>query len=346
MKMNCIKFLLLFLCIIFLAYGCQKKPLPSGPVCPEDVPPCKCNPFGPGCKEEDPPFPNEFMDCPGKRCKQLQLEGEDRSRAERRIKKAKESLESMLKQIRTLAENQEVAIFVQCRGNICGKYRQLIMYIEDYFSNARNFSLQKNPALADVKVLLRSEDEALILEAVDIEGTIGNVDEVLAKIILGEELSQTEWITVEVPAFDEDGETAPATRYRIMRRLVSESEYRGTGTSRLPQTNIDYPTALRYCQKFGSDTVLPNLHTFEFALRQGKIVGNRRSLYEMIRITNEEDEVESQLINWEQDVFNFERFLDQMLIFSWISSKYDDAKQTYFQDDLGFRCATWEGFVE
>ena len=39
----------------------------------------------------------------------------------------------------------------------------------------------------------------------------------------------------------------------------------------------------------------------------------------MIRITNEEDEVESQLINWEQDVFNFERFLDQMLIFSWIS---------------------------
>ena len=63
-------------------------------------------------------------------------------------------------------------------------------------------------------------------------------------------------------------------------------------------------------------------------------------------ISNEEDEVESQLINWEQDAFNFERFLDQMLIFSWISSKYDDAKQTYFQDDLGFRCATWEGFVE
>ena len=51
--------------------------------------PVKCNPFGPGCKEEDPPLPNEFMDCPGKRCKQLPLEGENRSRNDERFKKAK-----------------------------------------------------------------------------------------------------------------------------------------------------------------------------------------------------------------------------------------------------------------
>ena len=153
-----------------------------------------------------------------------------------------------------------------------------------------------------MKILIRSEGEALILEAIDIEGTIGNVDEVIAKFILSEEFSETEWVTIDVPAFDEDGETAPALRYRIMRRLVNESEYNGV-TSKLPQTNIDYSNALNYCQRFGSDTVLPNLHTFEFALRQGIILGNRRSLYEMIRITNEESEVESQLINWEQDMF-------------------------------------------
>ena len=139
-----------------------------------------------------------------------------------------------------------------------------------------------------------------------------------------------------MPAFDEDGETAPALRYRIMRRLVNESEYNGAGTSKLPQTNIDYSNALNYCQRFGSSTVLPICTPLNCTPSDN--LGNRRSLYEMIRITNEESEVESQLINWEQDMFDFERFLDQMLIFSWISSKYDDAKQTYFQDDLISLC--------
>ena len=344
--MNRFKFLILFLCIIFLAFGCQKNLYLTGLFAQRMSLPVNAILLVQDVKKKIPLFPMNSWTAQGKRCKQLQLEGENRSRNDERIKKAKKYLESMLKQIRARAENQEVALSIQCRGSSCFEYRQLVSFSEDYFSNARDFSLQNNPLLADVKILIRSEGEALILEAIDIEGTIGNVDEVIAKFILSEEFSETEWVTIDVPAFDEDGETAPALRYRIMRRLVNESEYNGAGTSKLPQTNIDYSNALNYCQRFGSDTVLPNLHTFEFALRQGIILGNRRSLYEMIRITNEESEVESQLINWEQDMFNFERFLDQMLIFSWISSKYDDAKQTYFQDDLGFRCATWEGFVE
>ena len=58
-------------------------------------------------------------------------------------------------------------------------------------------------------------------------------------------------------------------------------------------------------------------------------------------VDNDEDEIEGPMINYEIDLFDFERALDTMLIFSWRTGDYESSKQTYFQDDLGFRCAYW-----
>ena len=76
-------------------------------------------------------------------------------------------------------------------------------------------------------------------------------------------------------------------------------------------------------------------------MRKGIIAGHRRSHREIVRLSNEEDEIEGQLINYDNDLFDFARSLDTMLIFSWVTGDYDVSKQTYFQDDLGFRCAYW-----
>jgi hypothetical protein len=126
-----------------------------------------------------------------------------------------------------------------------------------------------------------------------------------------------------------------------MKNLVTQSEYSGVGVSRLPQVGLSFEDAGAYCQKQGRDAVPPNVNVFEYALRQGKIVGHRRAHLEIVRLTNDEDEIEGPMINYEIDLFDFERALDTMLIFSWRTGDYESSKQTYFQDDLGFRCAYW-----
>jgi hypothetical protein len=86
-----------------------------------------------------------------------------------------------------------------------------------------------------------------------------------------------------------------------------------------------------------------NQHGVQCSLevKQVNFIIDRRALLEIVRLTNEEDEIEGPMINYEIDLFDFERALDTMLIFSWRTGDYESSKQTYFQDDLGFRCAYW-----
>jgi len=206
--------------------------------------------------------------------------------------------------------------------------------------NSRDFNLQSDESLSDLKVMIRLDGEQLIFEALDEDGTIGNAGEILARASLGRDVAESGWSLVSVPTF-EDGEPTTPMSFRIMKNLVTQSEYSGVGVSRLPQVGLSFEAAVAYCQKQGRDAVPPNVHVFEYALRQGKIVGHRRAHLEIVRLTNEEDEIEGPMINYEIDLFDFERALDAMLIFSWRTGDYESSKQTYFQDDLGFRCAYW-----
>ena len=184
------------------------------------------------------------------------------------------------------------------------------------------------------------DGEQLIFEALDEDGTVGDAGEKLAKASLGRDVVESGLGLVTVPTF-EDGEPSSPMNFRIMKNLVTQSEYSGVGVSRLPQVGLSYEAAVAYCQKQGRDSVPPNVHVFEYALRQGIIVGHKRAILEIVRLTNEEDEIEGPMINYENDLFDFERALDTMLIFSWRTGDYESSKQTYFQDDLGFRCAYW-----
>ena len=258
------------------------------------------------------------------------------------LEEIEEKLTSLLNQIRIKSENQEVSIFVQCEGEACRRIKNLQETTENFFYHSRDFKLQTNESFADLNVKIRLDGEQLIFEALDKEGTIGDGDagDILAHVSLRRDMVESGWSRVSVPTF-EDREPGSPMIFRIMNNLVTQSEYSGVGVSRLPQVGMSFEAAVAHCQKQGLDAVPPNVHVFEYALRQGKIVGHRRAHLEIVRLTDEEDETEGPMIYYENDLFDFERALDTMLIFNWITGDYESSKQTYFQDDLGFRCAYW-----
>lgn len=325
----------------FLLAGCTKQPKVSESAdCGNDVPFCICNPMSPKC-ESKTVIANQFMDRPDKAGIQLSFESSQTGIEAASLEEIKEQLSSLLNQIRSKAENREVSLFVQCMGKACRRMKNLRQTTENYLGNSRDFNLQSDAELADLMISISLDGEQLIFEAFDRDGTIGDMGEIVARAGLGREAAESGWSMVKVPTFDEDGEAAAPMNFRIMKNLVTQSEYSGVGVSRLPQVGLSFEDAVAYCQKQGRDAVPPNVHVFEYALRQGLIAGHRRAYREIVRLSNEEDEIEGQLINYENDLFDFERALDTMLIFSWVTGDYDVSKQTYFQDDLGFRCAYW-----
>lgn len=331
----------LLLSLAFFLAGCPKQtPVSESGACGNEVPFCVCNPLSPKC-ETKTVTANQFMDRPDKAGIQLSFEAAQTGIGAASREEIEEQLTSLLNQIRIKAENQEVSIFVKCVGKACRSIKNLKETTENFLGNSRDFNLQSDESLSDLKVKIRLDGEQLIFEALDEDGTIGNAGEILARASLGRDVAESGWSPVSVPTFDEDGEPSSPMIFRIMKNLVTQSEYSGVGVSRLPQVGLSFEAAVAYCQKQGRDAVPPNVHVFEYALRQGKIVGHRRAHLEIVRLTNEEDEIEGPMINYEIDLFDFERALDTMLIFSWRTGDYESSKQTYFQDDLGFRCAYW-----
>ncbi len=330
----------LLLSLTFFLAGCPKQtPVSQSGACGNEVPFCVCNPLSPKCKSKTI-IANQFMDRPDKAGIQLSFETAQTGIEAASREEIEEQLTSLLNQIRIKAENQEVSIFVKCVGKACRRIKNLKETTENFLGNSRDFNLQSDESLADLKVKIRLDGEQLIFEALDEDGAIGNAGEILARASIGREVAESGWSLVTVPTF-EDGEPSFPMNFRIMKNLVTQSEYSGVGVSRLPQVGLSFEAAVAYCQKLGRDAVPPNVHVFEYALRQGKIVGHRRALLEIVRLTNEEDEIEGPMINYEIDLFEFGRALDTMLIFSWRTGDYESSKQTYFQDDLGFRCAYW-----
>lgn len=331
----------LLLSLAFFLAGCPKQtPVSESGACGNEVPFCVCNPLSPKC-ETKTVIPNQFMDRPDKAGIQLSFEAAQTGIGAASREEIEEQLTSLLNQIRIKAENQEVSIFVKCVGKACRSIRNLKETTENFLGNSRDFNLQSDETLADLKVKIRLDGEQLIFEVLDEDGNVGDAGEFLARASLGRDVAESGWSLVSVPTFDEDGEPSSPMSFRIMKNLVTQSEYSGVGVSRLPQVGLSYEDAGAYCQKQGRDAVPPNVHVFEYALRQGKIVGHRRAHLEIVRLTNGEDEIEGPMINYEIDLFDFERALDTMLIFSWRTGDYESSKQTYFQDDLGFRCAYW-----
>ena len=331
----------LLLSLAFFLAGCPKQtPVSESGACGNEVPFCVCNPLSPKC-ETKTIIANQFMDRPDKAGIQLSFEAAQTGIGAASREEIEEQLTSLLNQIRIKAENQEVSIFVKCVGKACRSIKNLKETTENFLGNSRDFNLQSDESLSDLKVKIRLDGEQLIFEALDEDGTIGNAGEILARASLGRDVVESGWSLVSVPTFDEDGEPSSPMSFRIMKNLVTQSEYSGVGVSRLPQVGLSFDDAVAYCQKQGRDADPPSVHVFEYALRQGKIVGHRRAHLEIVRLTNEEDEIEGPMINYEIDLFDFERALDTMLIFSWRTGDYESSKQTYFQDDLGFRCAYW-----
>jgi len=330
----------LLITLAFFLVGCPKQaPVTQSGSCGKEVPFCVCNPMSPKC-ESKTVIPNQFTDRPDKAGIQISFETAQTGIEAASLEEIEEQLASLLNQIRIKAENQEVAIFVECEAKACRRIKNLQETTENFLGNSRDFNLQSDESLADINVKIRLDGEQLIFEALDKDGTVGNAGEILARASLGRDLVESGWSLVKVPTFEDEEPSSPMN-FRIMKNLVTQSEYSGTGVSRLPQVGLSFEAAVEYCQKQGRDAVPPNVHVFEYALRQGKIVGHRRSHLEIVRITNEEDEIEGPMINYEIDLFDFERALDTMLIFSWRTGDYESSKQTYFQDDLGFRCAYW-----
>jgi len=326
--------------LVFFLAGCPKQtPVSQSGGCGKDVPFCVCNPLSPKC-ETKTVIPNQFVDRPDKTGIKLTFETAQTGIEAASREEIEKQLTSLLNQIRIKAENQEVSIFVKCEGKACRRIKNLKETTEDFLNKARDFNVQTDESLSDIDVKLRLDGEQLIFEAIDEDGEIGSAGEILARTSLGRDKVESGWSLVTVPTF-EDGEPSSPMRFRIMKNLVTQSEYSGTGVSRLPQVGLSYEAAVAYCQKLGRDAVPPNVHVFEYALRQGQILGHRRAHLEIVRLTNEEDEIEGPMINYENDLFDFERALDTMLIFSWRTGDYESSKQTYFQDDLGFRCAYW-----
>ena len=330
----------LLLSLAFFLAGCPKQtPVSESGACGNEVPFCVCNPLSPKC-ETKTVIPNQFMDRPDKAGIQLSFETAQTGIEAASREEIEEQLTSLLNQIRIKAENQEVSIFVKCVGKACRSIKNLKETTENFLGNSRDFNLQSDESLSDLKVKIRLDGEQLIFEALDEDGTIGNAGEILARASLGRDVAESGWSLVTVPTFEDEEPSSPMS-FRIMKNLVTQSEYSGVGVSRLPQVGLSFEATVAYCQKLGRDAVPPNVHVFEYALRQGKIVGHRRAHLEIVRLTNEEDEIEGPLINYEIDQFGFDRALDTMLIFSWRTGDYESSKQTYFQDDLGFRCAYW-----
>ncbi|MDC0229626.1 hypothetical protein OAK48_01505 [Deltaproteobacteria bacterium] len=326
--------------LVFFLAGCPKQtPVSQSGGCGNEVPFCVCNPLSPKC-ETKTVIPNQFVDRPDKTGIQLTFETAQTGIEAASREEIEKQLTSLLNQIRIKAENQEVSLFVQCEGKACRRVKNLKETTENFLNKARDFNVQTDKSLADIDVKVRMDGEQLIFEAIDEDGEIGSAGEILARTSLGRDKVESGWSLVTVPTF-EDGEPSSPMSFRIMKNLVTQSEYSGTGVSRLPQVGLSYEAAVAYCQKLGRDAVPPNVHVFEYALRQGLILGHRRAHLEIVRLTNEEDEIEGPMINYENDLFDFERALDTMLIFSWRTGDYESSKQTYFQDDLGFRCAYW-----
>ena len=327
--------------LVFFLAGCPKQTSVSDSGgCGNDVPFCVCNPLSPKC-ETKTVIPNQFVDRPDKAGIQLSFETAQTGIEAASREEIEEQLTSLLNQIRIKAENQEVSIFLQCEGKACRRIKDVKETTENFLGNSRDFSIQTDESLADIKVKIRLDGEELIFEALDEDGTVGDAGEILARASLGRDVVESGLGLVTVPTFEEDGEPSSPMNFRIMKNLVTQSEYSGVGVSRLPQVGLSYEAAVAYCQKQGRDSVPPNVHVFEYALRQGIIVGHKRAILEIVRLTNAEDEIEGPMINYENDLFEFDRALDTMLIFSWRTGDYESSKQTYFQDDLGFRCAYW-----
>ena len=330
----------LLLSFAFFLAGCTKQtPDSQSGSCGNEVPFCVCNPLSPKCKSKTV-IPNQFIDRPDKAGIQLSFETAQTGIEAASLEEIEEQLTSLLNQIRIKSENQEVSIFVQCEGEACRRIKNLQETTENFLGNSRDFKRTSDESLADLNVKIRLDGEQLIFEALDKDGTIGDAGDILAHVSLKRDVAESGWSLVSVPTF-EDGEPGSPMIFRIMNNLVTQSEYSGVGVSRLPQVGLSFEAAVAYCQKQGRDAVPPNVHVFEYALRQGAIVGHRRAHLEIVRLTNEEDEIEGPMINYEIDLFDFERALDTMLIFSWRTGDYESSKQTYFQDDLGFRCAYW-----
>ena len=340
MMKKLLKIILLLSLTHFLSACTKQNQVSEKGNCGTDVPFCICNPMSPKC-EAKTVVVNQFLDRPDKKGVNLSFESVKTGIESASLEEINEQLSSLLNQIRSKAENREVSLYVKCVGKACRRLKNLQQTTENYLGNSREFNLQSDEDLADLVVSIRLDGEQLFFEAFDRDGTIGDMGEIVARAGLGREVAESGWSLVTVPTFDEDSNPAAPMQFRIMNNLVTQSEYSGVGVSRLPQVGLSFEAAVVFCQKQGRDAVPPNVHVFEYALRKGIIAGHRRSHREIVRLSNEEDEIEGQLINYDNDLFDFARSLDTMLIFSWVTGDYDVSKQTYFQDDLGFRCAYW-----
>jgi hypothetical protein len=78
-----------------------------------------------------------------------------------------------------------------------------------------------------------------LFEALDEDGAVGNAGEILARASLGREVAESGWSLVTVPTFEDEEPSSPMS-FRIMKNLVTQSEYSGVGVSRLPQVGLSH----------------------------------------------------------------------------------------------------------
>lgn len=314
---------------------------PRPPDCAPDVPVCICDPTRPGCKIK-PLISNTFTDRPPAtiQTKFAPTAGApplDPQVVLPQLKTLQRQLQAKMEE----AKLGELAIIERYDSWVCeGSRAVLCPYLEEFLKNNPIFSLQKSEDLADMTILFTLKGQQFLFEAVDNEGLFGDPGSVAARSVVNVSALNTEWVFVTVPTYEYNAKNeqvkAATLHYQIQRRLVSRKAFDGSEGNN-PHTNLSFNKAEQHCATHNAN--LPNVQVFEYALRQGTIEGHRNAVYEMVRLTNEEDEYEGSLIHYSKHQFDFERYLDKALTFIWRTGSYNEAKRVYQQRNLGFRCA-------
>lgn len=368
----------LLIITLFLLSGCKSgepETAATGPKCPPDVPPCICNPFDHGCEDEtdEDVIPNYFKDRVSNKGIYLNIIPEQESE-QSESEKLREQLAFLHKRIQQKA-NRKVSVFVFCEKEACESIQRLQLYTENYLGNSRGITLQNDRQLADLIIRIRKSGDQIWFEATDMEGSIGDKGVVVAQSseVFLEEVEEVKWIEVQVPVsqemdedddllMDEDDDLLideedmeefkendteslqSIQRYNVQQFLVSRGAFGDSDRSNYPKTAINFLRASEHCEeKYGKSATLVNVHVFEYALRAGSISGYRSAMSEMVRLSNRDDALEGNLINEKNDLFDFSKHQSEMLIFNWVSGKYDSAKKSYYQENMGFRCMIYLG---
>jgi len=320
--------------------------------CSADIPFCVCNPEAPQCREQEVEQPNVFTD---RETVQLEVSSRRADLPELDPERLRALYTKLQTDVRNQTDKDYMEFHVQCSGDLCGRYPGVQADLRELLDAEPTLDYQGDAELASLRVDYTITREALRLKAYRVDGQMNTTGVSSQRIVLEQQKAQR-WAKVKIPIASADSDTATEAgkfmQYRVLREMVSKKEYAtlmnqphpSEQKKDFPVEGLFYEEAARYCASDPDNVnaTLPSVHVLEHAVRNGVIVGSLYTPREMVRLTNPTDANESLMIREDMDLFDFDRHAAEMLIFNWSDGRYSTAKQSYRQDQIGFRCAVLE----